>query len=193
MDNLSAWALVFLAPVLFFVGNANAGIILGNVGNDLKLEIDKPITFFVSSNVSTSRLGFTLPGAIDVAGTGGFSLTSDPATAPIFTGPGIPPDYPDVGLLRSGDDLEILYFLSSTVDLVVGDEVTLNPGELVLPGFFDFSIVQGLNYSLATEAILSESGGRPISAATSTMVPVPGTFLLLFGGLLILGSARRSR
>lgn len=167
--------------------SSNASIVLSKVGSDLLLQVENPVIFTVSTNVSTSRLGFLLPGAIDVAGTGGFQLTSDPLTEPTLSGTGFFSGDPDVALIRGGSTLEILYFLSSTTDFTAGDQVTLSPGELVLPNFFDSSIINGLNYTVATEAILSQTSGIAISDPTLTAIPVPGAFLLFSSAVVMLG------
>jgi hypothetical protein len=179
--------------LLLLAGNASASIVVSNLNNDLLLQVENPITFELTGAVSTSRLGFLLPGAIDVSGSGGFSIISDAASEPTLGGPGFFSGDPDLGLLRGGQDLEILYFLPSLVDLDAGDRVTLTAGELVLPNFFAYSIINGLNYNIATGAILSATSGVPISELTSTVVPIPGAIFLFSSAIIMLFAGARVR
>lgn len=178
--------------LIFITGSANASIILSKLNNDLLLQIDAPVVFTVKSDLSTSRIGFKLPGAIDVSGTGGFHLASDPISEPTIFGTDFFSGSPGVGLLRGGDALEILYFLPKTISLDAGELVTLSVGELTLPNFFNFSIINGLNYREAEVAVLSGISGRAISDPTLTTVPVPTAALMLAPALLgFLGLRRK--
>lgn len=164
---------LFLFALTLFCDNSNACITLNQVGSDLVINVSQPVEFRVTRDVNSSRYGFTLPGAIDVAGTGGFQLSFDLATAPSITDPNLSATTPGVGLIRGGPDLEILYFLPSNVFLNTGDAVTLNIGTISLPGFFNFSIINGINYSTASNVILSESSGSHISGLTPTGLTIP--------------------
>jgi len=181
-----------LIYLIWLIGNTNGAIILTQRGNDLGIEIQNPITFELIRDVNSSRFGFTIPGAIDVAGTGGFQLASNPFSAPSILGNGLSATEPDVGLIRGGPDLEILYFLSDSVKLSEDDFVTLTSGEVTLPNFFSFGIIQGINFNVAETVYLSETSGSLISEPTST-IPEPTAFLLSGIGFVMLTFKCRTR
>jgi len=182
--NIITNAKMFLTVLaLAFVGNSHASIVLSNIDNDLLMVIENSITFDVTVATATDRLGFTLPGAIEVAGTGGFQLTTDPTTAPLLIGDSFTSNAPGVGLIRGGPDFEVLYFLNDTLNLSVGDQITLAAGEILFPNFFDFSVIVDLNYTIAVDAFLSGTSGIQLSEFTATAVPLPGALLLLISAL----------
>jgi hypothetical protein len=192
MNKITGIVVTSILLTLVFVRTANAAIVLSNIDSDLHVVVQNPVTFDVITDYYTFSIAFMLPDAVDISGSGGFQLTSEPSTAPLMSGPDFSGITPSVGVMPGNDNLYIAYNVGSP-NFSIGDQITLSAGELVLPNFFDFGVIQGLNYTYATEAVLTTTGYVPLSLPTSTAVPVPATIWLLGSALGTVGWLRRKQ
>ena len=157
--------------------------VLTRNGNDLVVTLNNPVIFTTNASISGTSYGFLMPNAINVAGTGGFPLA--PGGGAILLGRN-----PSTALIRGGSTLEILYF--GGVNLPAGATVPLFPGVLTLPGFFNYSVIQGIRTSEIPMVILSNSTGQARSAPTAAIPEPSSVFYLAGAGILALARRRRS-
>jgi PEP-CTERM motif len=91
--------------------------------------------------------------------------------------------------MRGGSTLEIFYF--GGINFPAGAPVPLFPGVIKLPGFFNYSVIQGIRNSEIPLVIFSNTNGQARSAPTAA-IPEPSTaFYLVGAGMLAFVCRRR--
>lgn len=177
-----------LALTLSFIplGVCDAAAVLSQDGSSLVVTLNDPVIFTTTVSGSGFSFGFLMPNAINIAGSGGFPISF--TNAPTLLGRN-----PSVALLRGGATLEILYDLPSSVTIPVGTKVTLSPGVLRLPNFFNYSVILGIRNSQIPLVVFSDSSGLARSAPTAAIPEPATTFYVVGAGILAFARRRRRR
>jgi PEP-CTERM motif len=185
----------FFAAALFAVTpfHAHGAVLFAASGNDLRVTLDSPLSFTVTSEMTDSFFGVVFPNVYTAvqAFNNTFSTTSMTVTLPGgFTstvGALAGVDNPVFGI-AGPNDLWLTWNFGAGRTVAIGDIVTVGVGTTTLTNFISLGgSVPDLAASSAVfvdNSLLARSGVTPI--------PEPSTFLMISAGLLCV-ALRRGR